>query len=720
MIAILFAYLPGVGAAIRLAVVPESNLVRPAADLVTVALSAQDQVQLVERAELDKVMGEQAVAAGSRDYLKLGQILGADGVLLLGVTGAGTNQVLDLRLMAVKPGVVLRQISSPWPPADLPAWSTELAQQLKPLWPKLAVLKKDAVPISILNLRAAVRTTESELLERELTTLLHNRLMQQPEVFVLERRRMELLTAEKEFNGEASAFWNGGYLLEGLINKERYDRDVVTISGQLVPPDKQAVTKIELTGQRTNLPALIDELSRRVLAGVKAGMALPEWNPAAEAAQYLTEAQWASRWRMWREAQAASEASWALGRQTKEVAELRIKAWRQTGLDQAGCNFEPSGLRVFFSAPPDAERFGDSLRAGDLFESGWPQFVARESKLDAAWFELGNALVGDISAWLRQFYFTPEARVEQEQRIATAKQQADRICQMIASHPDYPNADPKRSLAVTRALWGSLWVETPEQGLQTYRKILQSGNWPAVRKRFLNSFCFAQEDSVRQESGWPEGFYDPASPLLAGWKWDDRKRWTQVWEGFVDQQCASTNPLVALEGRYLRCSFTWSGEDYERELRELLQSVLQQREALAKENLLEAWLVDLRRLIGKGVAGEPVPNRLAALTSERRQRIGKELWPEFEKKFADFAKVQPGQEKRQQFMADARKYFITRNDYDFGSSSAGCQRSSRRPKPVNCCRWCRITRRVSASCRRGHCAGRGRIQSPSLKPSCRQ
>ena len=281
---------------------------------------------------------------------------------------------------------------------------------------------------------------------------------------------MELLTAEKEFSGETAAFWDGGYLLEGLINKERVRPGRGDHQWTAVPPDKRAVTKIEVTGQRTNLPALIDELSRRVLAGVKAGMALPEWNPAAEAAQYLAEAQWASRWRMWREAQAASEASWALGRQTKEVAELRIKAWRQTGLDQAACNFEPLGLRVFFSTPPDAERFGDLLRAGALFESSWPQFIAGEPELDPAWFQLGNALVGDISAWLRQYYFTPEARVGQEQHIATAKQQAERICQMMASHPDYPNIDSKRSLAVTRALWGSLWVETPEQGSRLIEK----------------------------------------------------------------------------------------------------------------------------------------------------------------------------------------------------------------------------------------------------------
>jgi hypothetical protein len=659
---------PGSFAAnVRLAIIPEAEPTRKVADVLTVALSSAAAVQLVERTDLDQALAEQARASGASDVLALGQILKADGVLLLSLSGENTNQVLHLRLLAVKPGVVVRQLSADWPPPDLAAWSGELAQRLAPLWPKLAVARQEAVPISVLNLRSAVRTTEAELLERELTTLLVHRLSQQPEVFVLERRRLELLAEEKEMAGDVTGFWSGGFLVEGLINKERYDGHTVTISGQLVPPNKEKITQMELTGVRTNLPALIEELSQRILSVVKAGPAAPQWNPAAEAAQYWEEAQWATKWRMWREAQAASEASWALGRQTKEVAELRIRAWRETGWDQAACTFELERVQVSYSAPPDADRFAAGRRAADLFEAGWKQFIAGPAPLDAKWFELGTVLVADLSAWLRHYYFMPEARAGQDLVINQTQQQAERICRLLAAHAEYPNFAGKARLAQTRALWGSLWVQTPEAGLKLYRELHGAGEWPFVRQRFLNSFCFAQENSTRRVNAWPEGFYDPASPLLVGWKWNERQRWPEVWDRFVAEWCNSTNPLVALEGRYLRCAFAWFGEDYERELRELLQLVWEQREALGAANLMAGWQADLRKLVGKSTPTEPAPNRLAGLIPERRKRIETELWPAFEKQLDEFVKAHAAQARQLQVLAEARNYFTTRNDYDFAS-----------------------------------------------------
>src|SRR5438128_427775 len=77
-----------------------------------------------------------------------------------------------------------------------------------PLLPKLTVLPKDALPISILNLRAAVNSAESAKLERELTVLLLNRLTHERELFVLERRQLDTLSTEKDLQRDNSPFWN--------------------------------------------------------------------------------------------------------------------------------------------------------------------------------------------------------------------------------------------------------------------------------------------------------------------------------------------------------------------------------------------------------------------------------------------------------------------------------------------------------------------------------
>jgi hypothetical protein len=65
----------------------------------------------------------------------------------------------------------------------------------------------------------------------------------------------------------------------------------------------------------------------RILNGLSQSGSAPEWKPEQEAERYFEEAKWAMRWKLYREAQVASEASWALGRMNKETARLRISAW---------------------------------------------------------------------------------------------------------------------------------------------------------------------------------------------------------------------------------------------------------------------------------------------------------------------------------------------------------------------------------------------------------
>ena len=85
----------------------------------------------------------------------------------------------------------------------------------------------------------------------QLTILTINRLVHQPELFVLERRRMEALGAEKEFNDGDSAFWNGRYVLDGIIDRDGYRKDTVTINARLIPPDGGQPIAIDIAGSRT-------------------------------------------------------------------------------------------------------------------------------------------------------------------------------------------------------------------------------------------------------------------------------------------------------------------------------------------------------------------------------------------------------------------------------------------------------------------------------------
>jgi hypothetical protein len=285
--------------AIRMAIVSEEEAVGPAADFLTAELSKDNRLALLERDQITKVLNEQALAmasSGGRDYLKVGELLGADGLLVLTLAEKDDRKVVSCRLVAVKPGVDLGLADYDYPLADPEEWSKLLAAQFQPLIYKLTVLRRDAVPISILNLRSATASTEGEVLEHQLTLLLQDRLMTEKNLFVLERRGMEKLTDEKaEKSGTESPFWNGSYLVEGSIDPQGFNSNQVTVDIQITPPDKKNVITVEATGPRANLTEVINDLASRITGSVNKGKASTPWSADDEAKRYSEEAKWMLR-----------------------------------------------------------------------------------------------------------------------------------------------------------------------------------------------------------------------------------------------------------------------------------------------------------------------------------------------------------------------------------------------------------------------------------------
>jgi hypothetical protein len=312
----------------RLALVAADSAPAAVADLLMVELSHQRGVQLLERAEISRIFREQQLSTAGPDMLKLGKLLGADGLLVLESGPEGTNQLARARLIAVKPGVVIADERVPFP-KDHEAESVKtLVSQLQPMFSKLAVKPGDAVPLSVLNLRAAVRAPGDQSLEHELTLLLIHRLTRERDFFVLERRRLGDVLFEKALQpDDASPFWTGRYLLDGSFEQDGSAPDAITLHIRLVSPQGGVTNALQVTGSRMNLNALVEKLVGQVLAALKKDSGPGSWQPLAEAEQFAAEARWALRWRLLPEAQAAVESAWALGKQDKDTAILRVHSY---------------------------------------------------------------------------------------------------------------------------------------------------------------------------------------------------------------------------------------------------------------------------------------------------------------------------------------------------------------------------------------------------------
>ena len=596
-------------APVRLAIFTDTPEAMSALDALTVDLSKNDRFHLLERAEIEKVYREQGMSAANRDDLKLGRLLGADGLMILDVVRTSRATNLMARLIAVKPGVVLTDGSFPWPLKGLFQWSYSVGTYIESFIPKLSLLPRDAIPISVVNLRSAIANQEGLEFERQLKLLAIQRLSQERQFFVLERQKMQLLSAEKNLKADESAFWNGAYLLDGVVDQNGVSKDTITINARLMPAKGGEPVLIEARGSRTNLSEVINALAIKIVTALKASPTVKEWNASDEAAKYFDEALWASRWGVFKEAEAAADSAWALGKQDLAGAMVRIKAYLAE-VDSLSVNYgrgsstlspgynsagkpngpPPSDARVqaevrnlhakypslvaYSIADMDCERsisyaFADRspaiasidgiLHALDLYYAfsrnspeGVPA-VLRSGKGEndwhnSEWYQLGVDGLVAASKVLQGFYFAPAARTAASEKLAVLRERVRQVAGLISD---------------SQSVHDSYYVGPR---LATHDELEHSiKETPNLYSCMLDWGCFWQEkpeDCVklyRKLMDSPVFCYlhhkfwmrDLLQPRIAVWNIEAPGHTAMVWQNFCDELTGSTNLLWRLEAQAL-------------------------------------------------------------------------------------------------------------------------------------------------------------------------
>jgi hypothetical protein len=549
----------------RLALIAETSEASVAADVLTAQLSGNPQIQLLERNEIEKVFREQGLSAGNRDYLKLGRILGADGLLLLDVVRARTATNLAARLVAAKPGVILLNENYRWPMKDITEWTPGFAKHLNPLLPKLLVLAKDAIPISVVNLRSAVQSAEAQEAERQLKLLTLQRLSQEHQFFVLERQRMQLLSEEKELKADEAAFWNGSYLLEGVVDQSGYSRETITLNGRLTPPKGAAPILFDVSGSRTNLAEVVNQLVAKVNGLLRVNSSVPAWNAADEAQQYLGEAGWALKWGIYPEAQMAAESAWALGKKDLDCAVVRTRAYVVTlpRVTLPNVAFYVRGKMdthyVHVDEPPQAQNCDAALYALRCYydfcqtsPDGEPKILSRGAGWndwhDSEWYRLGIETLEGASYVLQHFYFRPESQKPVGEKLSDLRRLARSVAEFISQSPSVHGSyfvgdriathdelghtiQESPNIFNCEVNWGCFWQEKPEEAIALYRELMSS---PV--------FCYIHGDFWRRS---------PLQPRLVAWKEAERGRLPGIWGNFVQELSHSTNVLLQVEAKAL-------------------------------------------------------------------------------------------------------------------------------------------------------------------------
>jgi hypothetical protein len=608
----LFALIAAQGE-VHLAILPTAPEVNAPADLLTASISSLTNIALMERTEVNRISHEQNwFSAQLPDFSHIGQLLRADGLVLLQPLFTPEKTNVAVRLIAVRSGVVLDAGLYPLPLKDGMQWSELLTKRFAALFEKLSVERAAAVPISFLNLRAAVSTPASTQVERSLSTLLYHRLMQERELFILERRELGRLEWERNLAGpDTGEFWSGSYLLEGAIDREGTSASVVTIHARLIPPNKGEAKEFTASGPRRNLIEVANQLALKILDALHRAPAVTAWNPDNEAARYEEEAAWALRWHMWQEAKTAAESAFSLGRRTEGVTGMKVCALLEQARTEESFVFDPIRGVGWATNPPAPAILPNAQEALETFFAQCASAPTNRWQTNGPWIKLGLDALETSARALRHHYFFNWRQAKYDSALPDLRQAARQVAAMLpadAQHPTsynippvvfnerYPESPEARTYEELLGRFGCWWQETPGATIALYENLMASGGYARNRRAILLRL-------------WQE-------PMWIGWTQSDRAQGKLVWESFLNRLLTSTNQAQQAEGALLAMQGArfspelnkanaafWDAATDETHLRfatnvdyrlldtygELLHFKQSQARTLLRERLLENW-----------------------------------------------------------------------------------------------------------------------------------
>ncbi len=309
----------------KLAIIGDTEKYQNQVDLLTVELSQDKNVHLLERSDWDYLLREHEISQSNiaQKSIQFGRLLGADGLIIVTEETIKDKKYLLSKLLAVKTGIILDSLVSPIDNKDKSFnWSESIKARFQSKFAKLRNSQENIVTVSMLNLRSSLSTPELLTFEREINTIFAHRLMQEENILVSERWNMAEATFEKYVAGEdESEFKTGTNIIEGTINLK--DNDNIEIKLIVRSPDgkKQEITVID---KKENLAEFAEKLTTEFLKVAKVTHKTIRYDRAKEAEEYYKEAQWAFNAGLYKKAAQSAESAWALGLRTNEMIFMRI------------------------------------------------------------------------------------------------------------------------------------------------------------------------------------------------------------------------------------------------------------------------------------------------------------------------------------------------------------------------------------------------------------
>ena len=479
---------------VRLAILADPALEKEA-DLLTVRLSNSPKIELLERSQIRKVLGEQKISISGINAissLKVGKLLKAEGLLVLKLETVESQSVLTLRMIAVNPGFITATSYEEFPLKNQEKWETSIEKLVSTSKEKLCISRAEAVPVTFLDLRAQVSNQKNRELESSINILLQRRMMQQKEIFVLERKQMESLEWEKDLNDENKAFWTAGAVINGTIELKGEEAAVsvnLENAGLKLPP-------IQVQGPHSEVTKLVDSIVLKILPLLQNEFrSLPPWDPLIEAHKLQVECYSSRCAGLYELSREYADAVWALGLRDDKSRRFRIYAYcRETAPWRASLyNWHPDWKTVDLVKEP--KRIDAACRMIELLQSQLANQGLKPKDLENNAFFLGAVMLD--GCYQQQLHKTePELVAELRRLVRETYNDAQYLW------------DEGTKIRIA-SQYGGYWCEEPEDVLKLYRTIFPQSAKQAPREAISFLYRHVLNLSELQNIYFPKTIFVP-------------------------------------------------------------------------------------------------------------------------------------------------------------------------------------------------------------------
>jgi len=297
------------------------------AELLTVELSRQDGVVVLERDEVWRVLSEHKLQAANltcgAGAIQAGAILKADALVFVDRIGGSNSPRHRLQFLETPTGVILDSIFfeaeniEKSTAALLPTFGHALR------WLRLPQPEKRYV--GLLGYTAEQQKTNTEDLADALPALLAHELERSPNVLVVDREHLSSLQQEKELSGVQLRLALSTFLIEGEIRPTPGTPDTLDINTVIRPlaGANPPPPLIRMTTPRRDLPGFPPLLAARVLESIHAHpTVVTNADPAVEGEWFRQRAGHLQQYGETEKALAAAEAAYVLNPSPANASQL--------------------------------------------------------------------------------------------------------------------------------------------------------------------------------------------------------------------------------------------------------------------------------------------------------------------------------------------------------------------------------------------------------------